>query len=105
MTGELVDWINQHHIATPGVEAVVQSLKERHEAGLAKYGQPLYVAEGPPSRPPVVDLAQELLDALVYAMQAKLYGWPCPTVAESDVLQLCVDALAVLQGLMADQKP
>jgi hypothetical protein len=41
--------------------------RARRKMGIAKYGQPLQYGDG---RDPIVDLFQELLDAIVYAKKA-----------------------------------
>lgn len=45
--------------------------RARRNMGIAKYGQPLQYEDG---RDPVIDLFQELLDAVVYAKKGVLEG-------------------------------
>ena len=59
---------------TPAVwDLVRQDIDARDEAGRVKYGTPLIADNG---RDPLIDLYQELLDALVYTRQElwKRYG-------------------------------
>ena len=46
---------------------VIQDFEKRNEVGTAKYGVPLRAGNG---RDPLLDLYQELLDAVVYLRQA-----------------------------------
>lgn len=54
-----------------GALGVAEDLRARAEEGEKKYGTPLLTFNG---RNPVVDLYQEILDALVYEAQARMEG-------------------------------
>lgn len=51
---------------TPITDLVIEDLIERKEFGTAKYGEPLMAFNG---RDPLVDLYQELIDAVMYTRQ------------------------------------
>ena len=51
---------------TPITDLVIADLIERKEFGTAKYGEPLMAFNG---RDPLVDLYQELIDAVMYVRQ------------------------------------
>ncbi len=51
---------------TPITDLVIEDLLERKEFGTAKYGEPLMAFNG---RDPLVDLYQELIDAVMYIRQ------------------------------------
>jgi len=51
---------------TPITDMVIADLVERKEFGTAKYGEPLMAFNG---RDPLVDLYQELIDAVMYVRQ------------------------------------
>ena len=51
---------------TPITDLVIADLVERKEFGTAKYGEPLMAFNG---RDPLVDLYQELIDAVMYVRQ------------------------------------
>ncbi len=51
---------------TPIWDLVIADMQERNKIGMEKYGTPLQAHNG---RKPLVDLYQELLDAVVYARQ------------------------------------
>jgi hypothetical protein len=56
-----------HNDSRPIWELVVEDMQARDHAGRQKYGTPLQAHNG---RDPLVDLYQELLDAVVYLRQA-----------------------------------
>jgi hypothetical protein len=70
---DLIDgWLlNTFTTKREGLEAVREDLIARAEMGQKKYGTKLRVNNG---RRAEVDLYQELMDALMYAMQAKAEG-------------------------------
>ena len=74
--------------ATPtgdGIEItqlVVRDLKDRREAGIARYGTPLRANNG---RNALIDAYQEALDLCVYLRQALTeQGWADENIAEFD---------------------
>lgn len=63
--------INQDPSQTPGdgpdiLDLVLDDLRERARLGVAKYGYPLKPRQ---NRDPLIDLYQELLDAVMYLRQ------------------------------------
>jgi hypothetical protein len=67
MTGPATQQQDKPHGAGEAiVDIVIRDLKERKKFGTQKYGEPLKAFNG---RNPLVDLYQELIDALVYVRQ------------------------------------
>lgn len=69
-------------------ERVAIDLENRAVGGVEKYGVPLQTHNG---RNALVDLYEELLDAVMYATQANMEN---PTAETSYALDLVIDALA-----------
>lgn len=91
VTPVLVGWLEQ--FARPGLErdAIIEGVKARDALGRQKYGQPLTTGDG---RSTEVEVWQELLDALQYAMKGRMQGTRVDTGrvrATLDLLLLLLD--------------
>lgn len=64
-------WQNGEFILPRALQELGDDLKERYKMGVEKYGTPLRVNNG---RFAVVDLHQEILDAIMYCAQARMEG-------------------------------
>jgi hypothetical protein len=59
--------LHKNHSGSSVVHWVTEDLRARKELGLARYGQPLQVSNG---RDPLQDSYDEVLDGMVYTLQA-----------------------------------
>jgi hypothetical protein len=83
------NWINNYNPArTAGLLALREDLCARAEVGLRKYGTKLRVNNG---RRAVVDLYQELMDALMYSMQARMESAPSRATIASNYVELLLE--------------
>lgn len=82
------------------LETVIKDLEFRAELGEAKYGTRLHTFNG---RDPLIDLYEELLDALVYAVQYSLEsndGYAYEAV-DSVIASICTVADAIQRRMTA----
>lgn len=80
---------------------LIDDIRARRDIGLARYGTTLQSNNG---RNPLLDMYQELLDALVYAEQYKTEGGLYAAKLSKEVEQLCLSVRSTVTDTCGDPR-